>query len=270
MNLDELLLLENQRMDERLRDVVAAAALAGSLAQSPAAAASRTAEPPSISMAEPVTARSRDGFHANYPQELRGTRTADADVRVQAFLNVMVPLITQENSRIMADRQRLQSILSATTPAARDREWLDSKIEQYQARDARDLLKRMDIIPASLVLAQAAIESGWGTDRLAQQHNSFFGQKAWTPRGTARGAQGERYASFESPTHSVRSYMRNLNTHRAYQQFRDTRANMRARGRAPRGFELAATLTSYSTRGTDYTRQVQALIRSRNLGRYDN
>lgn len=269
MILDELLLLENQRMDERLRDVVAAAALAGSLAQSPAVAASRTVEPSSATMVEPAAARSRDGYHANYPRELRGLRSADANLRVQAFLNVMVPLIEQENSRILADRQRLQTILGTARPTTRDQDWLDSKIEQYQASDARDLLKRMDMVPASLVLAQAAIESGWGTDSLAQQHNSFFGQRAWTPRGTAPGARGERYASFESPAHSVRSYMRNLNTHRAYSQFRDSRARMRARGRTPRGLELADTLRSYSTRGADYTRQVQALIRSRNLSRYD-
>ena len=252
MTLDDLLEAENQKIDERLRDIMAAGALAGLLAVSPAAAKS-----------------SAPSYHKNFPTSLKGLKRADPEDRKAAFVKTMLPLIDEANKKIAADRTRLVQLLRQPTISERDRAWIASQEDRYNADNTKDLLTRMDVVPPSLVLAQAAVESGWATDSLATQNLSFFGQRAWTKRGTARGKYGERYQAFSSPVSSIDAYINNLNSHSAYTGFRKARAAATQAGKTPSGVDLAATLTKYSTRGTAYTTQLQNMIRNNNWLKLD-
>lgn len=252
MTLDDLLEAENLQIDERLRDIMAAGALAGLLAVNPAAAKSST-----------------PAYHQNFPSSLKGLKAADPEDRKAAFVKTMLPLIDEANKKIAADRARLVQLLRQPNINERDRAWIASQEHRYNADNTKDLLTRMDVVPPSLVLAQAAVESGWATDTLAKKHLSFFGQRAWTKRGTARGKYGERYQQFSSPVASIDAYIRNLNSHSAYQGFRNTRAAAKRAGKPATGVDLAATLTKYSTRGTAYTSQLQNMIRNNNWLRFD-
>jgi Bax protein len=278
----DLLSDSDQQIDEALGKLGTLAALGVAGVTGLGAFSSGTGETPimsPISTAQaarttpnaPAAARpgASNQVHANYPRELHGAKQMSPNDRVAAFQNAMVPLIRAENSRIQDDRQRVRAIERNRTPSTQDQAWLKQKMDDYGATDVSSLMRRMDVIPVSLVLAQSAIESGWGTDHIARVGNSFFGQRAVRDQAHIPGPQGERYRSYESPQHSVRSYMKNLNTHRAYEALRAERAKLRRQGKNPTGVDLAVGLLSYSTRGAEYVQQVQRLIRSRDLGRFD-
>ena len=140
-------------------------------------------------------------------------------------------------------------------------------VKDPRARDA--LLRRVDVIPVSLVLAQAANESAWGTSRFAREGNNLFGIWTWDEsKGIVpkKRAPGHRHLvrRFDSIQESVRYYLHNLNSHPAYTQLRILRAHAREQGRPLRGSELAAGLTRYSARGEEYVRLIRQLIQ-----RYD-
>ena len=137
-----------------------------------------------------------------------------------------------------------------------------------------NLLTRVDTIPASLALGQGAYESGYGTSRFALAGNSYFGQ--WTYDGTGMSPKHKRaskgnygVAAYEWPLDSVRSYMMNLNTHRAYSGLRDKRAQLRTQGKAVTGEALAQTLTSYSERGMEYVNSLTGMMRFNQLDAAD-
>jgi Bax protein len=207
-------------------------------------------------------------------------RVAQADVRKRAFIMVMLPLVLQANERILADRDRLQDLRAASTEGkrlrARDRAWLDSLAASYgvEPGDRKALGLQLDVVPPSLAIAQAAIESGWGTSRFATLGNAMFGQHTQAKRGAitpAERAPGQsfRIRSFQSLGESVASYMKNLNTHRAYRKFRERRAALRRNRKAIRGAVLVEALGAYSERGEDYVRAVRRLIESNGLARLD-
>ena len=283
MLIHHLLVLDNQQIDEALGKWATLAALGvagvtglgalsggGSHGGTPDIAPISTAQaartppsPPSARALQPNT------LHPNFPRELHSVGRMSPNDRVATFQNTMMPIIRAENSRIQNDRQRVRVIEQNRQPSPQDRTWLAQKMRDYNVTDVTSLLNRMDVIPPSLVLAQSAIESGWGTDQIARSGNAFFGQRAQRDQGHIPGPQGEHYRSYESPQHSVRSYMKNLNTHRAYEALRAERAKLRSSGKTPTGADLAVGLLSYSTRGAEYVEQVQRLIRTRDLGRFD-
>lgn len=282
MRICDLFSHPDQQIDEALGKWGTMAALLGAGVTGLGAFSSGTGETPFMSpistaqaarlpsSAQPVTRTdARNQVHANYPRELHHAKSMSPNDRVAAFQNAMVPLIRAENARIQDHRQRVRAIERNRSPSTQDQAWLNQKMAEYGATDVNSLMRRMDVIPVSLVLAQSAIESGWGTDHIARVGNSFFGQRAVRDQAHIPGPQGERYRSYESPQHSVRSYMKNLNTHRAYEALRAERAKLRRQGKTPTGADLAVGLLSYSTRGADYVQQVQRLIRSRDLGRFD-
>jgi len=198
--------------------------------------------------------------------------------RKSAFFGVLRPLVRAENDSLRKDRSRLVRIAEAGKPGWLDSHWLRAKAQVYSVALADEngdlrpaaeliepLLRRADIVPMSLALAQAALESGWGTSRFARDGNNFYGHWCFTPgcgmvpASRAAGATHEvRY--FDSPADSIASYMRNINTHRSYAPFRDARARQRAEGRTPSGLTLAATLEHYSERRGAYVDDLKALI----------
>lgn len=199
------------------------------------------------------------------PDDLR--RLDSADLRKDVFFNALLPLVLRVNEDIQHDRDRLLAVQGlqrlGLAPSADTRTWLSALSDRYDVADGDidALLLRVDVVPPSLALAQAAVESGWGTSHNAQRRNALFGQTA----GSA-----VRYASFDRLIDGVSSYARNLNTHPAYAGFRAKRAAARAAQQELDGYDLAATLTRYSTRGTAYIRDVRAMIRGNDLVELDS
>jgi len=192
----------------------------------------------------------------------------------EAFFTFMKPIIEAENNAIFVLRQNLVRLHVAKTFSPDELTWLTELAAAYKlapfspdtAADRESLMARVDIIPLSLVMAQAANESAWGTSRFAREGNNLFGQwvfgkgKGMVPKNRIAGASHE-VACFATVADSVRSYLHNLNTLWAYEPLRDIRREQRARGEEPGGESLAAGLVRYSSRGDAYIREIQQLIR---------
>jgi len=201
--------------------------------------------------------------------------------RKAVFFKTVLPLVLQVNEQIVEDRKRLWQLGAEQKSGARlsavDRLWLAVMSERYGTRrsDVDALLKRHDVVPPSLALAQAATESAWGTSRFVKEGNAMFGE--WTFASDHEGivpserASGKthRVRAFDSLYDSVASYVTNLNKHRAYREFRQVRAEMRAKGQAFDGIRLAATLHRYSERGAAYVDELQTIIRGNELDLLD-
>jgi len=218
---------------------------------------------------------------ASFPQDLS---QVEVSVRKRLFLQALAPAVVFHNAAIRAQRRRLQHLLDVSwTP--RERDFVAEMIAYYRLGDqdrpgptpadtVRALLKRVDVVPASIVLAQAAMESGWGTSRFARHGNNLFGQRVWTlaSRGlAARDAResGFRLAVFSTLGASIGSYLRNVNSHSAYEDFRRCRWSMRERAEPLDPLALVQKLTRYSTRGQEYVGDVSRIIRYNKLERYD-
>ncbi len=194
----------------------------------------------------------------------------DPDARKDLFLRAFLPVVLQVNERILADRARLAEVRvkinKGGTLTGSDVQWLLALADRYDQPDIDldALIHKVDVIPPSLALAQAIEESGWGTSRIAKGQNAMFGQFGEDPLGSWD------YRAFDSLTAAVESYARNLNTHRAYREFRQARARMRDRGDPMDAFALAATLFRYSERGTLYVKNLRWIIRDNDLRAYDS
>jgi Bax protein len=202
------------------------------------------------------------------PRDLDQT---EPDTRKDVFFSLMLPLVLVADEAVAGDRRRLEDMATrerrGEALTTGDTAWLDTLAESYDVptgpRLVERLLPHVDVVPPSLALAQAAIESGWGTSRLARRRNNLFGQNL-EDDGVVVGQ-----ARFATLLDAVHSYVHNLNTHRAYAGFRSARAQARARGRLPDGANLATTLTAYSELGRDYTSGVRSVIRNNDLTRLD-
>ena len=217
-------------------------------------------------------------FVAALPKDLKSVRPAKE--RKKLFIQAVLPQVLLINELIAASRQRLLSLkgdIEAGSLGRRDRAWLAALRERYRVEgdDVDELIRRVDAVPVPLALAQAAIESGWGTSRFAREGNALFGQWTWARRGGLVPKQRDAGAShaiqaFPQVADSVSAYVRNLNTHAAYSRFRKARAEMRRAGKPLDGTALAATLGRYSQRGKAYVADVRGIIRRDRLGRFAN
>jgi Bax protein len=186
-----------------------------------------------------------------------------SDLRKTVFIKTLLPLLLMENERLAAERARLEDILAAGADASpADRDWLVELAERYDVEPdrTRELLRRVDVVPVSLAIAQAAMETGWGTSRVAQAGQALFGQMVFRS-----GDDDGRVRKFEQLEHAVAAYAANLNTHRAYADFRRAREQARREGKPVDGHALAQHLQRYSERGMDYVRDVRALMRVNGL-----
>ena len=217
--------------------------------------------------AAPTSQKTQD--NPNFPAALKWLDSKDATTRVNTFKQVVLPLIDRENAEIKKQRQALVQLSKARTLTKEQAAWIEGMKAYYKADSLRDLVAKVDIVPRSMALAQAAVESGWGQQPLAQQANVFYGQKTFDPEApSAVGQYGEKYRAFDSPEESVRFYMHNLNTHPAYEPFRTARAELRSKNKPLQGAQLVRSLGSYSTKG-GYGKQLHDIIAARNLGKLD-
>ena len=191
----------------------------------------------------------------------------------RVFFRLATPGILLANEKVKADREQMLNKISKQNTS--DDQWLVKLALKYKviekgastlgSDDLARLKKRVDIIPPSLALAQAAEESGWGTSRFAVQGNSLFGQwdfsgKGIKPMGQRKQLGNYGIAKFDEPQQSIEAYFLNLNTHRAYKQLRKKRAAMRENDIKPSGWELAKTLDKYSERGKDYVKSLHSIM----------
>jgi Bax protein len=217
-------------------------------------------------------------YTAALPKDLR--RLAAAEGRKEAFLGAMLPLVLMANEEILQLRRRIEALSSKAEAGeilnAEELEWLLTIASHYETDpwDFDELLLRVDALPVSLTLAQAIEESGWGTSRYARDGNALFGQRTWraaAPGMTARQdgkALDHRALAFADLMQSVRAYMHNLNTHRAYRKFRAERQRQRRAGELLDGSVLAGLLGSYAE-NDGYVANLRRLIRHNELDAYE-
>ena len=196
--------------------------------------------------------------------------------RKDFFIQIVLPLILKENSNIKIDRKRLFSIINKSNNTNLEKKWLEKKYKQYgvPSKDLSTLKIRMDEIPVSLALAQAAKETGWGTSRFAQEGNALFGQWTWSGEGLkpkdADKNEGHKVMRFNVLQASVRAYQRNLNTHSTYKEFRKERAKLRDEGRPLDSMILSRYLNKYAETGNQYVEVLQKIIKQNNLQDFDD
>ncbi|MGB5276489.1 MAG: glucosaminidase domain-containing protein [Gammaproteobacteria bacterium] len=211
------------------------------------------------------------------------TQTIPVGDKKNIFFRLTGSGILQANEKIMSEREHLLDAVNSKD--IENNEWLAALAVKYkvvkQESDKLDnaalieLKKRVDIVPPSLALAQAAEESGWGTSRFAIKGNSLFGQWDFSGKGIKPEEQRAELgnygiAAFESPQASIEAYMLNLNTHRAYQRMRQKRAVFRQQSKEPTGWDLAKALDKYSERGVDYVKSLHAIMRYNKLNDADH
>jgi Bax protein len=201
--------------------------------------------------------------------------------RKKLFINTLLPIIYSENLKILEDRKKILDWWNESQGENFSRDfwpsWLFELSEKYETSDSNlgNLLMKVDVIPISMALAQAAIESGWGTSRYLREGNAIYGQYTFEKD---RGIRPERRESnekffikrFSNLSESTRSYFKNINTHRAYVDFREERKKLRMNGIKLSGVKLVKFLTSYSERRDEYVKDVENVIQSNNFMKFDN
>ncbi|MBI1244552.1 MAG: hypothetical protein GC202_06070 [Alphaproteobacteria bacterium] len=200
------------------------------------------------------------------PRDLAALESTD--MRKAVFIKSLLPLLLLENERILADRARLERVLAGPgKPDDADRIFLEDLADRYEVSldKPRELLRRVDAIPVSLAIAQAALETGWGTSRPAQSGHALFGQMVY--RDDDDDGRVRRFADLPG---TVEAYALNLNTHRAYSEFRRARAVARAQGKTLDGNSAVQHLQRYSERKLDYVRDVRAVMRANGLRALDD
>ena len=193
----------------------------------------------------------------------------------ELFIKIILPLILDENQKIIEDKKKLFKILGKNFNTAGERVWLKRRFKEYKIDD-KDLSKlkmRMDIVPVSIAIAQAANESGWGTSRFALEGNALFGQWTWSKKGinpeNKDPNKTHRVLQFQILKASVKAYKNNLNTHNAYKQFREARAKFREDNMVINGLELTKHLKAYASIGEKYVKILDTIIRNNSLTDFD-
>ena len=196
--------------------------------------------------------------------------------RKNLFIQIVLPLIIEENTKIRLDRKKLFAILNKNNNSEIEKEWLSKKFKQYgvKSNDFSTLKIRMDEIPVSLAIAQAAKETGWGTSRFAQEGNALFGQWTWSGDGIKpAGADVDskhKVAKFKVLKASVKAYQRNLNTHSGYKEFRRERAIQRDNDGKLNSLQLVNYLDKYAETGIEYTETLKKIILQNSLTEFDD
>ncbi len=196
--------------------------------------------------------------------------------RKKIFIQIVLPLVLSENESILAERKKILFLSKSRNVSKTDQLWLDKKFKFYKVnnKDFELLLSKVDIIPPSLAIAQAAYESGWGTSRFALEGNSLFGQRTWTAKSgivplNRDQDQTFKVTKFDIIRASVKAYKKNLNTHKSYQSLRVERKKMRDSGKEISGLELSKYLDKYSEIKDKYVFYLQKIIEQNSLTDFD-
>jgi Bax protein len=208
------------------------------------------------------------------PQEIK--MIENSKKRKEFFIQIVLPLIIEENNNIKLDRKTLFTIINKSNNSVSEKQWLERKYKQYgvKSKDLSTLKIRMDEIPVSLAIAQAAKETGWGTSRFALEGNALFGQWTWSGEGLkpkeAKEGESHKVMKFNILQASVRAYQRNINTHSTYKDFRKARAKLRDSNKPLDSIELSKYLNKYAETGNQYVEVLQKIIKQNKLQDFDD
>ena len=211
---------------------------------------------------------------AQLPRDLKNIKSIKN--RKDLFIKITLPLIVQENEKLLSLNKKIKSIKNSFDKISRkEADWVNKLMVEYRADTLDALLIKVDKIPVSLALAQAVIESGWGTSRFAYEGNALFGQYVWgstnhgiIPNDRETDAK-YKIKSFDSLSDSVASYMKNLNTNFHYNEFRINRFVLRSNNIPLRGMYLAEYLISYSIED-NYTDKIKNIIEINDFEDFEN
>ena len=208
-------------------------------------------------------------YFTQFPRDLDALQSTK--LKKETFIKIVLPLIVAENERIIADREKLLILSDKKFTTDLEKQWIRQKLLEYKVKkgNLKELLVRMDIIPASIALAQAAKESGWGTSRFALEGNAIFGQWTWSGKGIApldrESNKSHKILKFPILRASVKAYQNNLNTHKSYSKFRQKRFALRDKNKKIKGLELTETLNNYAQTGSEYTKILNQIIKQNRL-----
>ena len=208
-------------------------------------------------------------YFTQFPKDLDEIQSVK--LKKETFIKIVLPLIVAENEKILDDRFKLKKITSRKITTDSEKQWLRQKFLEYRVKKGNvDELKiKMDIVPASIALAQAAKESGWGTSRFALEGNAIFGQWTWNGQGIAPlnrdKSKNHKILKFPILRASVKAYKNNLNTHTSYIKFREMRKKLRDQNKKITGLLLTKTLDSYAQTGSEYTKILEQIITQNRL-----
>jgi Bax protein len=213
-------------------------------------------------------------YLSKLPKDLKKIKSTKT--KKDTFIKIVMPLILDENNKILENRKKLFKILAKPNNTRGERLWLKRRFEDYSIKneDITELKIRMDIVPVSIAIAQAAKESGWGTSRFALEGNAMFGQWTWGKKGIAplerEKDKGHKILKFPILRSSVQAYKNNLNTHKGYREFREKRAELRKKNKKISGLELVQYLHNYAATGSEYTKVLKKIIDQNQLTDFDS
>ena len=208
------------------------------------------------------------------PKDLKKIKSTNK--RKDTFIKIIMPLILNENEKILNDRNKLFKILGKQSNTMGEKVWLKRRFKDYEIKgeDIAELKSRMDIVPTSIAIAQAAKESGWGTSRFALEGNAMYGQWTWGGDGIEPSKKDSKkehkILKFPKLQSSVSAYMKNLNTHRGYSEFRKERAEIREKNQIVKGIDLVVYLYNYAETGSEYVKILKKIIEQNNLTDFDS
>ena len=208
------------------------------------------------------------------PKDLKKIKSTNK--RKETFIKIVMPLILIENEKIIEDRNKLFKILGKQSNSMGEKVWLKRRFKDYDIKgeDISELKLRLDIIPTSIAIAQAAKESGWGTSRFALEGNAMYGQWTWGGDGIEPSQKDKKkehkILKFPKLQSSVSAYMKNLNTHRGYSELRNERAELRRKNQNISGLDLVDYLYNYAQTGSEYVKILKKIIQQNNLTDFDN
>ncbi|MFI4999287.1 MAG: glucosaminidase domain-containing protein [Reyranellales bacterium] len=206
--------------------------------------------------------------------------TKDGIERKALFITAILPVILEVNQRVLAEREQLLYLRDKLAAApdrvtSIERQWLENLADRYDTPVDKidELVRRVDLVPPSMAIAQGGIESGWGTSFAARTGNALFGQIQSVGRHSVSvpwkpGAGMPQ--PFTNVAEAAEAYVVNLNTHPAYAAFRIERAAMRERREPLDGFKLIGQLLRYSELGQEYVRFVRQVMREDKLTDFDS
>ena len=212
-------------------------------------------------------------YFTQFPRDLDNLQSVQ--LKKETFIKIVLPLIVAENEKILDDREKLKLLVEKKFTSDLEKQWLRQKLLEYKVKkgDLDELMHRMDMIPVSIALAQAAKESGWGTSRFALEGNAIFGQWTWDGQGIAPlkrdGDKNHKILKFPILRASVKAYKNNLNTHKSYSKFREKRKSLRSKNKKITGLALTDTLKNYAQTGSEYTKILNQIITQNRLSDFE-
>ena len=212
-------------------------------------------------------------YFTQFPRDLDNLKSVQ--LKKETFIKIVLPLIVAENEKILDDREKLKLLIEKKFTSDLEKQWLRQKLLEYKVKKGNldELMNRMDMIPVSIALAQAAKESGWGTSRFALEGNAIFGQWTWDGQGIAPlkrdGDKNHKILKFPILRASVKAYKNNLNTHKSYSKFREKRKSLRSKNKKITGLALTDTLKNYAQTGSEYTKILNQIITQNRLSDFE-